>query len=112
MAACRYATDGRVLLGVRDAFWPNNDGTYAVEVSGGESSCALTDGTPDVECSLAGLGSTYLGGITWGALAAAGRATERTPGALDVLGAMFRADVAPWPMFYFSEVFSPGALGP
>jgi hypothetical protein len=34
-------------------------------------------------------------------MAAAGRAAERTPGALERLDAMFRTSLAPWPIVYF-----------
>jgi predicted acetyltransferase len=42
------------------------------------------------------LGSTYLGAVSFRALAAAGRITERNPGALRSADAMFSSAVAPW----------------
>jgi len=96
-----YAADGRVVLGITDPFLPGNDGAYELVVAQGDAACRRTDADPDIVCSVHALGSTYLGGFTWAALARAGRVTVRTPGALDTIDAMFRSDVAPWPMFYF-----------
>jgi len=96
-----YAADGRVVLGVTDRFLPANDGTYEIVAAGGSATCRRVDAEPDIACSVHALGSTYLGGFTWSALAGAGRLLVNTPGALDTLDAMFRSDVAPWPMHYF-----------
>jgi predicted acetyltransferase len=96
-----YAADGHVVLGVTDPFLPANDGTYDLEVTDRTGACRRVDAAPDIECSVHAIGSTYLGGVTWSALARAGRITVRTPGALDSIDAMFRTDLAPWPMFYF-----------
>ena len=89
------------MLEVTDPFLPANDGTYELVVEGGTPMCRRVEAPADVTCSVQAIGSTYLGGFTWTALAGAGRVTVRTPGALDTLDAMFRSDVAPWPMFYF-----------
>ena len=96
-----FAADGRIVLGVTDVFLPANTGTYEVVVAAGVATCRRVDAEPDVACSVHALGSTYLGAFTWSALAGAGRLEVRTPGALDALDAMFRSDVAPWPMYYF-----------
>ncbi len=96
-----YAADGRVVLEITDPFLPANDGTYELIVEDGTPTCRRADAPADVTCSVQAIGSTYLGGFTWTALAAAGRVTVRSPDALDMLDAMFRSDVAPWPMFYF-----------
>ena len=96
-----YAADGRVVFAVTDAFLPANDAVYELVVERGIPTCRRVDAPADVTCSVHAIGSTYLGGFTWTALAAAGRVSVRTPGALETLDAMFRSDVAPWPMFYF-----------
>jgi predicted acetyltransferase len=96
-----YAADGRVALGVTDRFLPANDGTYELVVEGGAATCRRINTAADVVCSVHAVGSTYLGGFTWSALAGAGRIEVRAPGALDTLDAMFRSDVAPWSMYYF-----------
>ncbi len=96
-----YAADGRIVLRVSDPFLTDNDGVYELVVDGGTSACRRTDASPDIECTVHAIGSTYLGGTTWSALAQAARITELTPGALHTIDAMFRSDVAPWPMYYF-----------
>jgi predicted acetyltransferase len=101
LAARGYAADGRVVLEVTDAYLPVNDGTYELVVDQGVPVCRRVDGPADVACSVHAIGSTYLGAFTWTAFAAAGRIEVRTPGALDTLDAMFRSDVAPWPIFFF-----------
>ena len=101
LAARGYASDGRVVLEVSDSFLPVNDGTYELVVDQGVPVCRRVEGPADVACSVHAIGSTYLGAFTWAALAAAGLLEVRTPGALDTLDAMFRTDVAPWPIYYF-----------
>jgi len=96
-----YAADGRVVLGVTDPYLAGNTGTYELVVADRVPACRRIDAEPDIHCSVHALGSTYLGGYTWSALAGAGRIGVRTVSALDALDAMFRSDVAPWPMFYF-----------
>ncbi|MEP6757741.1 MAG: GNAT family N-acetyltransferase [Actinomycetota bacterium] len=96
-----YAADGRVVLAVTDASMPANDGIYELVVTDRAATCRLVQSEPDIVCSVHALGSTYLGGFTWSALARAGRIEVRTPEVLDTIDAMFRSDVAPWPMYYF-----------
>ena len=69
--------------------------------TGARRSAVVSRRPADVACSVHAIGSTYLGAFTWAALAAAGLLEVRTPGALDTLDAMFRTDVAPWPIYYF-----------
>jgi hypothetical protein len=47
------------------------------------------------------VGGTYFGGVSWGTLARAGRLEERVKGAVERADAMFRSDVAPWPIIHF-----------
>jgi predicted acetyltransferase len=101
LSARGYAADGRVVLGLTDQTIAANDGVFELVVDGGVGSCRPTDREPDLVCSINALGSTYLGGATWGALASAGRVEERTAGAVGLVDAMFRCDRAPWPVFYF-----------
>jgi predicted acetyltransferase len=101
LAARGYAADGRVVLEVADSFLPANDGTYELVVDQGVPVCRRVEGPAEVVCSVHAIGHTYLGAFTWAALAAAGLLEVPTPGALDTLDAMFRTDVAPWPIYYF-----------
>jgi predicted acetyltransferase len=96
-----YAADGVVTVEVTDQVRPDTGGTFELRVEDGAASCRRVEGASDVSCSIHAPGATYLGGTTWGAMAAAGRATEHTPGALAQLDAMFRTALAPWPIVYF-----------
>jgi predicted acetyltransferase len=96
-----FATDGAVRVAVTDPFRPQAAGTFELRVEGGAASCGRVEGDADVSCSVHAVGATYLGGHTWAQLAAAGRATEHTPGALATLDAMHRTDLAPWSILYF-----------
>jgi predicted acetyltransferase len=96
-----YAADGRLVIDVGDEFRPANTATYELTVEGGKGTCARTDAEPEIACAVQVVGSTYLGGVGWGTLARAGRLDERTPGAVERADAMFRTDVAPWPIIQF-----------
>jgi predicted acetyltransferase len=96
-----YAADGRVVVTVTDAALPANDGTYEIVTRDREATCRRVEHEPDIVCSVHALGSTYLGGFTWSALARAGRIEVRRPAALDTIDTMFRSDVAPWPIYTF-----------
>jgi predicted acetyltransferase len=87
-----YASDGRVVFDVRDAFCPWNEGGWKLE--GGEAS--RTDDEPDLRLDVTGLGSVFLGGFTFAELLQACRTEELRPGAVADADAMFRTDVAPW----------------
>ncbi len=101
LAARSYAGSGRVVLSVTDEFLPELGGAFELVVDADGATCRRVQDEPDVSCTARGLGSAYLGGATWSALAAAGLLAVHDPAALGVLDALFRADVAPWPMYYF-----------
>jgi predicted acetyltransferase len=96
LAARRYATAGRLVLEVADAFCPDQAGRYALEGGPEGATCQRTTDEPDLTLEVADLGATYLGGVRFATLAAAGRAHARTPDALARADALFRTDVAPW----------------
>src|SRR5260370_18886576 len=62
LAGRRYATEGRLVLRIRDPFCPWNDGHF--ELNGGPSSaeCKPFAGNPDLELTSADPASVYLGG--------------------------------------------------
>jgi predicted acetyltransferase len=101
LGARGYREDGRLVIDVRDDFRPENTGTYELIVEGGGGSCARTDAHPDIACTVHVVGGTYFGGVSWGALARAGRLEERVTGAVERADAMFRSDVAPWSIIHF-----------
>ena len=96
-----FATDGRVVLEVRDPFCAWNEGRYSVEVSSGRAACQPTEDEPDIACSVNDLGAVYLGGSTFAQLARAGLVTEARPGGLSAADALFTSDVAPWSAVFF-----------
>src|SRR3954447_7977550 len=96
-----YVGDGSLVVAVDDPFRPEVAGTFLLDVDDGVGTCARTAREPALRCSADAVGSTYVGGVTWTALAGAGRVDEVTPGALARADALFRCDVAPWPVFYF-----------
>ena len=101
LAARGYAGDGRVVIDVRDAFCPWNEGRYELRVEGGRASCEPTDDAPDIACSVNDLGATYLGGSSFGQLARAGLVTEARPDGLAAADAIFARDAGPWSAVHF-----------
>jgi predicted acetyltransferase len=96
LAGRRYATQGRLVLRVRDAFAPWNDGHY--ELNGGptDAVCERCTDDPDLELSAADLAAVYLGGNRFRTLHQAGRMQELHRGAVARADAMFATDRAPW----------------
>jgi predicted acetyltransferase len=86
LSARAYGADGEVVFEVSDPFRPANDGRYLVSAGAG---CTRTDRDADVAVGVDDLGSTYLGGVRFSTLAAAGRVRELRPGALARADALF-----------------------
>jgi predicted acetyltransferase len=101
LAGRRYATEGRLVLRIRDPFCPWNDGHF--ELSGGPLSaeCKPCAGNPDLDLTAADLASVYLGGNRFHTLREAGRIQEIRHGSVALADAMFATDRAPWcPSFF------------
>jgi predicted acetyltransferase len=96
LAGRRYATEGQLVLRVRDAFAPWNDGHY--ELNGGptNAACERCTDDPDLELSAADLAAVYLGGNRFHTLHQAERIQELHRGAVARADAMFATDRAPW----------------
>jgi predicted acetyltransferase len=92
----RTYAPGRLVVELRDEFCPWNTGRYALESDGRTASCGRTTADADVVIPTASLATAYFGGTRLSALARAGRADERTPGALRKADAMFAPERAPW----------------
>jgi len=92
LSARTYAEDGRLVLDVRDAFCPWNEGGWALEDGGAEK----TEDEPDLRLDVGALASVYLGGFTFAQLAWAGRVEELHEGALERADAIFRTTRHPW----------------
>jgi predicted acetyltransferase len=96
LAARRYASEGRLVLDVADPFCPENSGRYTLDGGPVGAECHRTSDNPDLALDVADLGAVYLGGNRFTTLAHAGRAAERTPGALVRADRIFASDPAPW----------------
>ncbi len=88
----RYSDDGAVVFDVKDDFCPWNEGRWKLE--GGAA--ARTDDAADLSLPVQSLASAFLGGVSFAALARAGRVEELTDGALWRADALFRWDRHPW----------------
>jgi predicted acetyltransferase len=96
LTARRYAVRDRLVLDVVDQLHPANHGRFALEGGPDGASCQPTDDDPDLRLDVSELGATYLGGVRFTTLGAAGRVLERTPGALHRADQLFSSDPAPW----------------
>jgi predicted acetyltransferase len=96
LGARSYAEGEPVVIDVRDEFCPWNKGRYKV---GGE--VGSTRAAADLELDVADLGAAYLGAFDFRQLAAADRARELKPGAVDRATRLFRTPRPP----YCPEVF-------
>jgi len=95
LAARRYAGPTDVVIEVRDALCPWNDGRWRLTADTDTASCERTTADADVTLPVETLGAVYLGGPALTALAAAGRA-EGESGALRRLSAALHSNAAPW----------------
>ena len=91
-----YSHEGRVVLELDDEFAPWNDDTYQLDGGPEGATCRPSSAEPDLSMRVEDLAATYLGAVSFRALAAAGRVIERRSGALKTADAMFSSAVAPW----------------
>jgi predicted acetyltransferase len=96
LSARRYSVEGRLLLGVRDALCPWNEGVWELEGGPDGAECRPGSGEPDLELGIAEVGAIYLGGPRLRALEQAGRVAEVSPGAIGRADLMFSWDPPPW----------------
>jgi predicted acetyltransferase len=90
--ASRVYGDGEpVVLAVHDALLPANTGSYEVDGDGARP----TEAAASLRLDVAALGATYLGGVPFAALAAAGR-VDGPPSAVRAADRLFHSPVAPW----------------
>ena len=90
-----YRIEGRIVLGVRDPFMPDNDGQYLLQAGPGGATCTKTSDDADIELDVDALGALYLGGQSVLTMARAGwvRGDPATLAAADLL---FAWDRQPW----------------
>jgi predicted acetyltransferase len=101
LAARRYQAPVDAVLEVSDPFCPWNAGRWRLTGGPDGAECVRATGDPDLELSARTLASAYLGCVSLGALARAGRVRERRAGALAAASAAFGWEVAPWLPFGF-----------
>jgi predicted acetyltransferase len=87
-----YAGDGALVLELRDAFCPWNEGRWKLE--GGRA--ARTDDPAELELDAGALGSAFLGAVSFAQLRDALRLRELAPGASERADALFAWHPLPW----------------
>jgi predicted acetyltransferase len=87
-----YAAAGTVVLEVRDAFCPWNEGRWKLEAG----KASRTDDPADLALDVDGLGSAYLGAVSFAELRDALRVEELVPGAVARADAIFAWRPLPW----------------
>ena len=88
----RYLDEATIVFDVSDDFCPWNDGRWKLE----NGAAVRSDEEPDLRLSVQSLGSAFLGGVSFAALARAGRVEELKDGGLDRADGLFRWDRHPW----------------
>ncbi|MFE5889405.1 GNAT family N-acetyltransferase [Streptomyces sp. NPDC056468] len=96
LAARTYQAPVDVVFEVEDAFCPWNAGRWRLVGDAKGASCERTTDAVDLSLSVRELGAAYLGGVSLGALGAAGRVREVRQGALAEASVGFASTVAPW----------------
>ncbi|MFV0135995.1 GNAT family N-acetyltransferase [Streptomyces sp. HMX87] len=96
LQARTYQAPVDVVFEVEDAFCPWNAGRWRLTGDAKGASCARTSDAADLALGVRELGAAYLGGVSLGSLAEAGRVRELRPGALAEASWGFASDVAPW----------------
>lgn len=96
LQARTYQAPVDVVFEVEDAFCPWNSGRWRLSGDAKGASCERTTDAADLALSVRELGAAYLGGVSLGALGAAGRVRELRQGALAEASVGFASTVAPW----------------
>jgi predicted acetyltransferase len=96
LAGRTYASEGRVVIELRDEFCPWNAGRWALEAGRDGGHTTRTDDDADMALDANDLAAIYLGAFSVAQLLRAGRGDELQPGAAARADALFRTDVAPW----------------
>jgi predicted acetyltransferase len=99
LAGRTYSTAGDVVLEVTDTFPTPSTVRFALragEVGSRNADCTATTGPADLALEADGLAAAYLGGVSFVALAAAGRVRELRTGAVERASRMFSTSTAPY----------------
>ncbi|MFD5270782.1 GNAT family N-acetyltransferase [Streptomyces sp. NPDC058335] len=97
LEARTYQAPVDVVLDVEDSFCPWNAGRWRLSGDAKGAVCSRTTDAADLRLSVRELGAAYLGGVSLGSLARAGRVQELRPGALAEVSVGFgAASGEPW----------------
>jgi predicted acetyltransferase len=100
LTARRFAdVDGSLTIGVSDPLLVQNTGVWSVSAAGGKRIGDHADA--DLVVDIGQLSAAYLGGISWRALAAAGRVDVRNQAAVAVADDLFAVPEAPYCCTHF-----------
>lgn len=97
LTARGYVGDGTITVAVNDPLLPANSACFTI----GGDGVAVTDGRPDLEVDVEGLGAVLLGGATWRDLAVAGLARTDDAAVLAAADRLFAVPEAPHAGFFF-----------
>ncbi|WP_181320530.1 GNAT family N-acetyltransferase [Saccharothrix carnea] len=97
LSARTYRASEPVVLGVRDAYLPENAGSYRLTAEG----VTKVDDEPELILDVDVLGSTYLGDVSFSTLAAVRRLDVVNPDALARADALFAVSEVPWSGTFF-----------
>ncbi|MFN2488548.1 MAG: GNAT family N-acetyltransferase [Actinomycetota bacterium] len=96
LALRSYASDGSLTFEITDDTCPWNEGTWELHAAPEGAQVGRSDASPELRLSAADLGAVYLGGLTFGELARAGRVQELVGGAAHKATLLFMTERAPW----------------
>jgi len=101
-----YSCPVDVVIDVADDFIAENAGRWRLRAPGRASdgeraTCERTSAPADVRLPVQSLGAAYMGGTTFGALAAAGLAEQLTPGTMAALSTALSWEPVPWSPTFF-----------
>ncbi|MFJ6676933.1 GNAT family N-acetyltransferase [Actinosynnema sp. NPDC091369] len=97
LSARTYRAGEPVVIGVRDAYLPENAGSYRVTADG----VTRVDDAPELVLDVDVLASTYLGDVSFSTLAATRRLDVVAPTALARADALFAVSEVPWSGTFF-----------
>ena len=96
LAARRYATSGTLVLELKDALCPWNQGRFRIESTIEGATCAPTTARADLALDISDLAAAYMGANRFQTLLQAGRIDELTPRAASRADALFSSDRVAW----------------
>jgi predicted acetyltransferase len=96
LAARSYNAGGDLVIEIVDEVMPEVAGRWRLAIRNGRADVSVSQEPADLRVDITDLGAVYLGGFTFAWLAAAGRGTELTSGAVARADRLFTTDRKPW----------------